>query len=481
MKKLLAVALGMLFVFGFAVSAFAIHAEIPSETQAVVAKGQTQITLGGEIRIRGEYRKNIGRLNDDFGDNTAYYDQRVRLRLQADVTKNTTGVVHLETGSTDVTDTFTWGQSTVGVDNAGGKGIYTRGNSKRGELRVLEAWIQHTGSGLLGIPAGLKVGHMPLALGNKLFFDHTKFGDDAIVFFMDPTKELHVGLLTAKFGEGVNTVASASGGVNNNDDANAYVLLFNYKATKDVTISGDATYVNDQKYGIDTDASVQSATKGTGLWNFGLRGDVNVSGVGLKADIEVQSGKSKNIRGTTTSISHRGVAYLLGASYKLAPVKISLEYAYGSGDNNDTDTKNKTFVTALGADQHYTYVYEYRTATAAGSAGTGLANTWYLKLGGEADLAKDLSGALNIYYLRAVKGVNIMDAKDGAGADKLSKKLGTEIDAKVTYKIDKNLQYWVEGGYLFAGAAFDRGSQQLGTHKGSDDAYAVRHGIQLNF
>jgi len=39
MKKYLALALGVLFTLGFAASAFAIHAEIPAETQAVVAKG----------------------------------------------------------------------------------------------------------------------------------------------------------------------------------------------------------------------------------------------------------------------------------------------------------------------------------------------------------------------------------------------------------------------------------------------------------
>ncbi len=59
MKKYLALILGVLFVLSFAASAFAIHAEIPSETQAVVAKGSTQITLGGEIRTRGWWQDNI--------------------------------------------------------------------------------------------------------------------------------------------------------------------------------------------------------------------------------------------------------------------------------------------------------------------------------------------------------------------------------------------------------------------------------------
>ena len=47
MKKFLAIILGTIFVLSFAATAFAIHAEIPSETQAVVAKGTTQITIDG--------------------------------------------------------------------------------------------------------------------------------------------------------------------------------------------------------------------------------------------------------------------------------------------------------------------------------------------------------------------------------------------------------------------------------------------------
>ena len=60
MKKYLALVLGVLFVLSFAASAFAIHAEIPSETQAVVSAQDIQIKLSGEIRVRGYYLGNLG-------------------------------------------------------------------------------------------------------------------------------------------------------------------------------------------------------------------------------------------------------------------------------------------------------------------------------------------------------------------------------------------------------------------------------------
>jgi len=193
-KKYLAILLGVVFVLGFAASAFAIHAEIPAESQATVAKGSTQITIGGDIRVRGEYQDNTTTLQSGNNDHITFYDQRIRLSLNAQVTPNTTGFVMIEAADGKQSTGYAWGGNNV--PSQGAVGIYQYGDSKRGELNLLEAWIQYKGSGLLGIPAGIKVGHMPLALGNKMFFDHTLFGDDAIVLFADPTKEMHIVALT---------------------------------------------------------------------------------------------------------------------------------------------------------------------------------------------------------------------------------------------------------------------------------------------
>ena len=101
-------------------------------------------------------------------------------------------------------------------------------------MNINEAWILYTGSGLLGFNSGLKIGHMPLALGQKEFFDHTKFGDDAIVFFMDPTKQLHVGLLTVKFSENFSGIGNAN--LDNTNDLDGYVAFATFKVD-DATLS----------------------------------------------------------------------------------------------------------------------------------------------------------------------------------------------------------------------------------------------------
>ncbi|HEY9246537.1 MAG TPA: hypothetical protein VIO11_06805 [Candidatus Methanoperedens sp.] len=141
MKKVLAIILGAIFVLSFAASAFAIHAEIPSETQAVVARSTTQITIDGEIRSRGWYQKNInygpagtGIPNGFTGGSAglpvdssseAWYDQRIRLSVDAKVTPNVEGYIQLESGSGQ-NDLYTWGNF----------------NSKPTGISVLQAWMK---------------------------------------------------------------------------------------------------------------------------------------------------------------------------------------------------------------------------------------------------------------------------------------------------------------------------------------------------
>lgn len=444
----------MMLVLGFAASAFAVHADIPSETQAIVAKGTTQITLGGSIRVRGEIRD--ADFEDDDNDSESYYDQRVRLRLQADVSKNTTGVIHMEHGTDYKASDVTWGRAGNG-ENKGSHEYSEMGNYKQNEFTILEAWIQHKGSGLLGVPAGFKVGHMPVKLGYGLFYDHSKFGDDAINLFVDPTKDLHIELLTAKLWES---------GLGEEDDGDLYSLLLSYTFNKDTSIGFDATMVNVQNNLTGVAGAVDSQ-----LYNLGLRGQTKIGGFGVRADVEYQFGDIDDAAAGDAD-NCKAYAFLLGVDYTLAPVKLSAEFAYGSGDD-DNDDDIETFQTFQSGIQKYTYVYDYRTNTAVGTNNTGIANTWYIKAGASADIMKDLNALVNVYYLRASEKI----ANTIPGGES-SKNIGVEVDGKLTYKIDRNLVYWVEGGYLFAGDAVKAIANSATS---DDDAYAVRHGIELSF
>ena len=454
MKKYASILAVLVLLLGFASLSFSAPAEIPADTTAVIAKGKTQITLGGELRFRGFYGKNLRVQEDDtYADSQANFDYRVRLNLEAKVSPNTTGFVELESG-TLTTDNVTWG-STFG----GGRGVYNFGNTKESNVTIRQAWIQYQGTGLLGVPAGIKVGRQPLKLGYGLFFDHTYFGDDAILLFVQPMKELTLAAFHIKWVEGNTTL---------NDDSTGWGIIAAY-AGKGFGLSADISYVDHQNIAALGNADIH-------LWNIGLRGNVDdIAGTGLnfKADVEFQTGK---VRDLSPEIKLSGWAAMAGLDYKFKtmPLSLTLEYAIGSGDKDSTANKNEAFITALGQEQHYTFIYEYLAPNACnfgafGTARTGLCNTQYVKFGGAYDITKDLKAELYAYWLRAHRAVGI----NGYRPDK---DIGWEVDAKVTYKIDKGLTYWVEGGYFWPGDAY-----KLSATRDADDAWAVRHGIMLKF
>jgi hypothetical protein len=296
-----------------------------------------------------------------------------------------------------------------------------------------------------------------------MFFKHTKFGDDALILYKD-IENLHVAVLTAKFDEGA---APNTGG----DDADAYVALFAYKG-EGYNVSGDVTWVDDNEF---TTSACLGGPCDTDLYNFGLRGDLDISEmINLYGDVEFQTGELSPALG----IDFGGYAFKVGANFDVQDVALNFEGGMGSGiEASDTDWE--AFVTSLGAhlNEPGTYVYDYRAngvcpgATGPGAVGkrAGVCNLTWLKGTATTNLTDKLNGNVRVYWLQATEDV--------VAATGLEDDIGWEIDGKFTYKLARNLKYWVEGGYLFAGDVYN-GSDGA---SGADDAYSVRHGIQLAF
>jgi hypothetical protein len=452
LKKFLAVMLGALFVLSFAASAFAIHAEIPSDTQAVVAPGATQITLGGELRVRGWYLDNINSFAEPVkSDSAGWYDERVRLSLDAKVSPNVEGFVQLESNGgqgypsgTSNTDKWVWGQGL---------------NTKPTDMSILQAWIMYSGSGLLGMPSGIKIGHMPLALGQMQFFDHTKFGDDAIVLFANPVKEMEVDLLDIKFAE--------ENKFRNNDDIEGYVGILTYKLDDKNSIGANYTYLNSPEGGpFGPEFSPQ---------DLSLTGSGNIAGLGWKFEGDMQFGK------VNADVDAKGWAVLAGLNYAIDPINIRGSFAYGSGNKTDSDNF-KQFITFLGDDQHYTLVYDYQVLTAGGGShgafGSGIANTTYYNLGIDVKPVKDLALSLDGYILRASQDTFFTGASTIGG---LSKNVGWEVDGKLVYNIAKNLTYEADGGYMHAGSFYKDLSNDGVIGADVKNPVVLMHKITLSF
>jgi len=413
----------------------------------VTAFAATTVEFNGDIRIRGEKNDNLtdfqksdsndapcSSINECYDDNS-WYEQRVRLGAKATISPSTFGVIELESGSGDV-DSWTW------------EGV----NTKRGSMDIRLAYIAHS----FGKMATLQAGHMELALGNKLFFDHTQFADDAILLLV-PAGPGNVMGLMIKLGEG-NT--------GENDDAEAYVLGYSAPMGS-VNFSGEVTHLRFH------DKSIHD--NGQKLTNIGLRADADLSGIMVKGDVEYQWGKlgscdTCGIGGTgVDDIKFRGFAVMVGATIPAGTVSARANAAYGSGDKITSDDKYEGFVNFLSADEpNYTYIYEYKATAASGGLHTGLNNTWYLNAGVTAKPMTDLSLSGDVYFLRAAKKVS--ETED-------SKAIGTEVDAKASYQLDTNLFYTIDAGYLFAGNLY----KNVTGGENPDNPWSVRHTLRLTF
>ncbi|MEF9426835.1 MAG: alginate export family protein [Candidatus Mariimomonas ferrooxydans] len=457
MKKYLVVFLSMLLVLSFSMSASALHETSGTEyNPGMVTKKGVQIKLSGSIRTRGELKVNTLDFDSDSGDNYSAFDTRVRLKFNARAGSATRAVVELESGSGG-SDYYEWGADI----ESGVKGGYKKSNSKRGSMDIRQAYAAHQfhPTGDKNYNVGLKVGHMLLALGNGLFYDHTKYGDDAVIVWTDLGKG-EIAFSYVKFEENSSTIS---------DDANAYILTLQYPLDN-VNISADVTFFDDQDFNSAGD------TDGLHFWNFGLRSHTNMSGITLRGDVELQTGSVDNCApltaaGCTAGGSEQdfsGYAFLVGADYKVGDVKLTAEVAFGSGDDNPGDNDNEAFLTTVGDDQHYTYVYEYRAKTATGEIGTGLSNTWYINVSASTKATHKIKLKGDIYYLQASENVSINGGEPDSD-------IGWEIDGKFEYKIAKNLVYYVEGGYLVVGDAYDFASES------ADNTYAIRNGLVVKF
>ncbi|MBI4848937.1 MAG: hypothetical protein HY808_10245 [Nitrospirae bacterium] len=459
MKKYLVLAFSVMVVLAFAATSFALHQVTATEySPSVVKAAKAQLTLGGELRIRGEVNKNLSDFDNDKRDTSQFYDQRARLNVKAQVSPDTFGFVELESGYDTADDSK--------VNN--GKDNYTWGygsNAKRGPMNIRQAYVATQGKGL-GMLAGLKAGHMLLGLGNMLFFDHTKFGDDALLVWTSVGPG-ELSIIDIKVSEG-KTTDKYHAHEPQADDADAYVVALEMPIDM-INVSGDITYLRGR------DQSIYD--KGTNLINIGVRANADLKVVKVKGDIEVQTGTNKTASTSPTEIKHKGFAAMAGVEAPLGPVSVRGNAAYGSGDDDTTDNSDKSFNTLLSDQQYTTYIYDYKVKGAGSVNGTcangtkscGLNNTWYINAGVTAKPIEALKLSGDFYFLRAVKEVAL-----NGNSDK-SKQLGYEIDAKAEYQIDTNLVYFVEGGYLMAGKAYDTATEK------SDNPYSVRHGLLLKF
>lgn len=483
-KTLTAAALSSMLVLGLAAQALAVHDTAPAETPTV-AKGASKITLDGSVRERGYYNKSTNTTDQSPG--ATGYDGRVQLGVNAKVSDQATGYVQLES-NTGNTDTYAWGapsSSTAALMDGGNKGTGT-------SMNILQAWVNYKPG-----PWGVKAGHMPLALGNKIFFDHTGSGDDALVFYVDPSAATHVGALTIKFDEQGNT--------DNSNDLDGYVALVTHKLNDNVNLGANWTYLR----GGDTNptavpavavvaavpgnagtaavAATNEFMQGLSMSNIGLTADGKFGAISYMADAEFQFGDLKDTGTTTTDAS--GWAAKVGADYDFGVGKVGLVVGYGSGDDNATDNDADQFVNFLTDTTYDVIIPGYLSAipgaqwTNTAGKNSGLSNLTLIQLKGSTKTVCPLTGK-DLSILATLSHMKLSeDTKTYADVAKTARagedSVGNEIDLIATWALTPGLNYKVEAAYLFVGDVYQTAA--TGTGADPDDLMFLRHSLDLKF
>jgi hypothetical protein len=475
-KKFFVFAVALL-VLGFAASSFAMQAEIPADTTAAIAKGGTQVTIGGEVRMRAVTAQNTGDFNRNNANGSTFgsadrqiYDYRVRLSVEAKMSPNTIGFIQMEAGGADsesnAGENTRWGDE--GCKGLGG--TFKCGDVKGNQFRVLQAWIQHQGSGMLGIPAYVKVGHQPIVIGAGVFYSHNIYNDDAAVVGITPIKGLDISALTVKLQENLQNSA---------DDQTLYSGIISYAFNKDIVAGVDVSFLQSQNGSVGTTNTTAGIVGSKAdLWNIGANIKAMVSGFKLYGTADFQMGKA-NILGN--KYPFRGFALTGGAAYTFAPVTLALDLGYGSGDGK-SDKKFGTFMTSQSDTARYAFVYDYFVISSTGNKDSGVSNVFFAKAGARADVMKNLMVGADLILLRSAKkvfGGGSITATD-FGTPTSSSNIGTEVDFYLNYQVDKGLLFYVEGGYLFAGNYWK--VPVTGSTGGKiSDPWIVRPGLKLNF
>jgi hypothetical protein len=451
MKKLLAVSFCTTLAVGIAASAFA-------DATNVVANGGA-VTLDGNILQRGFILKDVD--NSDKHNCTGY-DGRVRIGATVKTSDAVTGRILLENYDAYLNDTgepgvYTWGEDWTRQ----GTSLFTGGAPHAG-MQIIEGWLQY-------MPAnwGVKVGHMPLALGDKLFFDHTEDGgDDAIVAFMSPTEGATIAALAIKFQEGFVNLAD--------DDIDGYVAFGTYKANEAANLGIWYTYLHENK-------GANATFPGLSMSNLGLTWDGKVDNISFKLDYEGQFGDIVDYPLAAAKLKAKGWAAMGEVSMAVDSSTIGALIGYGSGDNNLTDTDNDAFLPFLSSTRYQSTMVGYILPTpdgaTAGNLGpisgannTGLSNLLLVQLNGATNVTCPLSGK----DLALKARLNWMKLNETAAGE--DDGVGTELELFANWKLDKGLSFGLEGAYLLAGDAW-----KTATITSPDNAFFVRTSLELSF
>ena len=315
------------------------------------------------------------------------------------------------------------------------------GTSTLSRVFIREAWIDVM---IPGTPVGVKAGRMNTMIGNGWFFRSNYGGVDAWIAYAN-VGPVTIALQDAKISENQATIGSNVDTSTN--DVDLYTAMVTAKLGDAGTVGLDFSALKDNT-GLVLATPTWAAGQGTQgrLYNAALQANVKAGPATIKAEADYQWGYVEQAGGDT---GYRGYQIVIQPSVKAGIVTINALAAMGSGNTANRPART-AFVNFMDIGQHYTLIYEYRIA-GAGGANQGFVNTTALSVGAMVDVLKNLAVGADVYYLRATEAV-VLNGNTSANP---SRDLGWEVDAKLNWKITKDVSWNWQVGYFAPGGAYN--------------------------
>lgn len=457
MKRYLQMALAGLLVAGMVAPAFA-----------------ADIKVTGQERLRYRYWNNISLdKNSDAGDRN-YFDNRVRFGADAKLSDGVRGRIELEQ----------YGNFGVRPPNVTG-----------GTIAVRQAWMDFQ---IPGLPEGWRFqgGRSFFSVGHGYVYGNSLTGNDGMQIY----GPLGPGTLKAWFSQ---TNGGATCCLGEEQGAGVTYEAIDYKFEVAPKQNLEVYGILSQDRGLNGLVTTAGPAPGQGpvaneFWVGGAYTGA-IGPVALQFEGAYQGGKArKGATGGPAAAAgdvDRSAGFIGGdATYKIIPewsVGVNVTYATGDDDPNDSDFNNfvgplalySTAPTRVWTDSGF--FNGNRTARFVGNATTNRLFQFWGRGTLDADVAPATAdngnpispGLFEIqahtqyaFNSKTTAFLNVIPtwAAEDAGSGKY---LGTEIDAKLTYKPYANIVTNIYGGYFLAGGWFDSSAV---ANLVTDNAYVFR-------
>ena len=437
---------------------FALARDLRAEVQ--------NVRLGGDIRTRFYYTKNLYDLSSEFDDDDFYVRQLSRGSAEADLTDNIWAVATVEADGI-------WGQNLaekvseeVTVD--GKPRTISRWVKEENvwDVNIAEAYLQI--SEIFYSPLTFKLGRQYLQYGRGFLISSRdwRYKFDSVRGILD-FFPWTIDLLYSRLTESDRAVTGGAGKAAEDEDL--FGLNFNYQEDQwslEGYVFGIRDAVNDEEIVLLGDPKDAPVT-------VGIRADASpVEALDLWGEFAYQLG-SYQAPGMVDAADIRAMGFDLGMVYVFDVTwepAIALSYTFGSGDDGEDTDQYKSF-NPLFNNTYYGYAYSPRLSN------IGIVN-------GQLSLvpSEDLTMILDFFYYVQDKETKM--AMGDPGKDKggvmwptngEDKNLGMELDAILNYDYSEDLSTqlvcaWFKPGDAYKTDIFD-----------PDDVFEIRAEFQVSF